>query len=86
MTVQYVCAVFDEQMQAFAQPFFVPSTGVATRSFVDEVNRAESPMAAHPEDYKLVQLGTFNLDTGHFTNEQRMLIMARDAIKRKETR
>lgn len=66
MTVLVVCAVRDRALDAFMQPFFAPSVGIAVRSFGDEVNRAESPMAAHPDDYDLYQLGTFDDATGRF--------------------
>lgn len=59
-----VCAVRDSKMDAYMQPFFVKSIGVAARSFADEVNRKESPMFAHPEDYELFHIANFNEDTG----------------------
>lgn len=61
-----ICAVRDSALAAFMQPFFVPALGVASRSFADEVNRQESPMFQHPEDYVLYELGTFDEDSGRF--------------------
>lgn len=66
MTTLVVCSVRDRALDAFMQPFFAPAIGLAVRSFSDEVNRADSPMAAHPEDYDLYQLGTFDDATGTF--------------------
>lgn len=59
-----VCAVRDNKMDAFMQPFFVKSLGVAVRSFADEVNRKDSPMNQHPEDYELFHIGYYSEDFG----------------------
>lgn len=59
-----VCAVRDSKLDAFMQPFFVKSIGVAVRSFADEVNRKDSPMFQHPEDYELYHIGYYFEDTG----------------------
>lgn len=60
MTVYIAFAVRDRALNAYMQPFFVPSVGVAVRSFADEVNRAESPFHAHPEDFDLYQIGMYD--------------------------
>lgn len=79
-----VVAVRDSAMDAFARPFFVPTTALAVRSFSDEVNRqaADNQMHVHPEDFELVHLATFNEETGEFVNLQhRVLIRGKDAVK-----
>ena len=65
-----IVAVRDLQVKAFSRPIFVPSTGVAVRSFRDEVNRVHesNDMNRHPEDFVLFQLGFFDEDTGRFEN------------------
>lgn len=64
-----VFAVRDRALDAFMRPFFMPTEGMAIRSFQDEVNRKDenNPLAQHPEDYDLYTLGTFDEDRGHFT-------------------
>lgn len=57
-------SVRDSAMDAFAAPFTVRAIGQAIRSFSDEVNRPESPMFAHPSDYELFHVGTFDEETG----------------------
>lgn len=57
-------AVKDRAANTFARPFCVRSTAEAIRSFSDEVNKADSPLNAHPEDYDLYKIGTFDEDTG----------------------
>lgn len=82
MTIHLVCAVFDSAVAAYMQPFFVPSKGVAVRSFTDEVCRSGSPMAAHPEDYFLFVLGAYDDIQGSIvchTPEQ--LVRAQDYVR-----
>lgn len=85
MTILQVVSVYDSAVNAFARPFFVPSTGVALRSFSDEVNRQapDNPMSQHPEDFTLYLLGSFDEDSGQFTNTQsrpELLVRAKDVI------
>lgn len=58
--------VFDLQAQVFGQPLFVPTEGVGLRMIGDEVNRADSALHAHPEDYRVYRLGFFEDSTGQF--------------------
>lgn len=62
--MKLIVAVKDRAIDAFGQPFFVHATGQAVRSFIDEVNNRESPFNAHPEDYDLYEIGSYNEDTG----------------------
>lgn len=86
MTIVVVCSVFDTAMQAFARPFFVPSTAMAVRSFGDEVKRrdADNPMQKHPEDFILYLLGTFDEERGSFTppshGSPEILVRAKDMV------
>lgn len=64
MAKLFVCAIRDQKMDAFMRPFVVPALGVAIRGFSDEVNRKDSDMSKHPEDYALYHLGSFDEDFG----------------------
>ncbi|AXL15185.1 nonstructural protein [Microviridae sp.] len=66
MTILTIVAVKDRAVDAYNRPFYVPTIGAAIRSFTDEVNRTESEMNAHPEDYDLYDMGTFCDQTGTF--------------------
>lgn len=70
MATLAVVAVRDRALDAFMRPFFVPSVGMAIRSFQDEVNRADKENAIynHPEDYDLFHIASFDEDTGVFVN------------------
>lgn len=64
-----VVSVFDSAAGAYNRPFHVPSTGLAVRSFRDEVNRKaeDNTMYNHPGDYTLELLGTFDDSSGLLT-------------------
>lgn len=59
-------AIRDRAMNAYLRPFFVPSVGLAIRSFSDEINRKaeDNTMYHHPDDYDLYELGTFDEELG----------------------
>lgn len=78
-----VFAVRDRALDAFMQPFFVQSPGVAVRSFSDEVNRPESPMCNHPDDYDLYHIAEYDESTGKIIplEDVRMVSRAKDVIR-----
>lgn len=59
-------SVRDAKSEVWQPPIFVRTKAEAVRSFVDEVNSdvSKSAIAAHPEDYTLFYLGTFDQLTG----------------------
>lgn len=63
MAVRVVCAVRDNAVEAFGQPFFVAHVGAASRAFVDDVRTPDSPAAKHPADYDLYEIGSFDDET-----------------------
>ncbi len=64
--INIICSVKDRAADAFGRPLFVPSIGLAIRSFSDEVNReaADNQMYHHSDDFDLFELGTFDDSTG----------------------
>jgi len=66
---QIICTVKDRAADAYGRPMFVPSAGVAIRSFSDEINRnnAENQLYNHPDDFDLYELGEFDDNTGLFS-------------------
>lgn len=58
--------IYDSKSESYGQPFYQQATGAAIRGFSDEANgkRADSAIAAHPEDYTLFEIGTYNHSTG----------------------
>lgn len=84
MTVHTVCAVKDRAIDAYNRPFTVPTIGAAIRSFTDEVNRKDSEMFAHPEDYDLYDMGTWDDQTGTYLSPEggipRVISRAQDVV------
>lgn len=80
-----ICAVFDSAVQAFGQPIFCRSIGEGLRSFADEINRkgADHMLSAHPEDYVLHLLGTFDDESGDFDgSDGRVLARGQDVLEK----
>ena len=76
---QIVVSVKDLAAQAYGRPVFVPTAGVAIRSFRDEVNREapDNEIFRHPSDYELYQLGTFDDSTGLIESLQSPKLLTR---------
>jgi len=62
-----VFAVYDAKAEYFGNPIFQRSIGEATRAFADEASRQGSMLEAHPMDYTLYQIGTYDQATGKLT-------------------
>lgn len=89
MTRMIVCAVMDTAVQAYARPIFLPSVGMALRSFSDEVNRAapDNQMNVHPDDFSLWVLAEFDDEAGMFLEPEggrRVLVRGKDVKQKQE--
>ena len=62
--LQFVYSVYDAKAEAFLQPFFSHSDGLAIRSFSDAVEREDSSFSKHKEDFSLFKLGEFDDSRG----------------------
>lgn len=78
----HVCAVRDSAADAFGRPFVVPTLGLATRSFIDEVANPQSAFHSHPGDYTLFELGSFDDNTGKFESLEspRQIMRGQEAV------
>lgn len=67
-------SVYDRAIEAHTgQPFFQPTGQAAIRVITDEAKREGSNLQAHPTDYELWEIGTFDETSGQFTpNLQRI--------------
>jgi len=80
-----IFCVRDRAANVFGQPQFTASTGSAIRGFTDGVNRkdAQNIMNAHPEDFDLYLLGTYDDNTGEFeTHTPKQIAVGKDVIVR----
>jgi hypothetical protein len=81
---QIICTVKDRAADAYGRPMFVPSAGVAIRSFSDEINRnnADNQLFNHPDDFDLYELGEFDDNNGLFSlHEQPKLLSLGKQVK-----
>jgi len=63
-----ILVVRDIKADAYAVPMFVASIGGCIRGFADEINKTDdNPLARHPEDYELYELGEYDETTATFT-------------------
>lgn len=68
-----VFSIFDEKAEAYLNPFYLDTTGLAIRAITDCVNDPNHQFARHPADYTLFQLGEWDDTTGHFNADKRPL-------------
>ena len=75
---QIICTVKDRAADAFGRPMFVPSAGVAIRSFSDEINRnnADNQLFNHPDDFDLYELGEFDDNSGLFALHEQLKLLS----------
>jgi len=57
-------SIKDRALAAYMRPWFAVTTGQAIRMFTDELNRHDSEMFKHQDDYDLYHLGSFDEETG----------------------
>lgn len=67
-----IVAIRDIKTDSFFTPQYVRHAGAFLRQLQDEINTAQQPntvaasMAAHPEDYEVIELGTWEDQTGRY--------------------
>ncbi|AXH77468.1 MAG: nonstructural protein [Microviridae sp.] len=57
-------AVLDIKAELYGAPFFMSTNGEAVRAFKDLANDQNTTIGRHPEDYRLMRLGTFDNVSG----------------------
>jgi hypothetical protein len=64
-----ICAIKDRASDAYSQPMFMPSVGIAIRSFSDEINKEaeNNQLYNHPDDFDLWHLGEYDDNGAKFT-------------------
>lgn len=74
----FVFSIFDDKAKAFLPPFYMPTVGMAMRTFSDCVNdpRGEHAFARNAHDYTLFRLGTFDDSSGRFEMSDAMEALA----------
>ncbi len=59
-----IFAIFDSKAEAYLNPFFNPTAGVALRSFAQAANDEQHDFNKFAGDYTLFELGSFDPQTG----------------------
>lgn len=79
----FVIAIKDRALDAFMRPMFVPARALAVRSFTDELNRKDTPMNSHPDDYDMYQIAEFIEETGEFIlpDNPELIVRGKDVLK-----
>lgn len=82
---QRVFSIFDSKAEAFLQPFFATTKGVAIRQFSGAVNQDGHELNKFTLDYQLFELGEFDEHTGKLIPHEtpRPVVSAND-VKDKE--
>ncbi len=59
-----IFSVYDDKADAYTQPFFATTAGVAIRQFQQAANEEGHQFNRHAADYTLFELGEFDEHTG----------------------
>lgn len=78
-----VVVIRDSAANAYGIPQFCAARGTALRGFVDEVNRPDSPLAKHPDDYELFLLGEYDDSVPCFSllEVPELILRGKDAVR-----
>lgn len=63
-----IYAIYDNKAEAFMQPFFAATPGLALRTFEDNANNPDSILSKHPNDFCLYEIGVFDDQTAEIIN------------------
>lgn len=81
----YMVAVRDRASDSFTAPSYVAAVGAAIRNFADQLNSSDKNVlfAAHPEDFDLYELGTFDDAQASFVvlDRPRQIAIGKDLIR-----
>lgn len=61
-----IFSIFDKVAGGFMAPMFVANAAVVMRDMGDAIRKGDNPLAVHPGDYCLYELGSFDDESGKF--------------------
>ena len=67
-----IYTVYDQKAEAYLQPFFTPTKGLAMRSFIDAVNKEGHDFNRYAPDYTLFEIGEYEDQTGQIKMHKHM--------------
>lgn len=65
-----VFSVYDSKVEAYLQPFFVPTVGAAIRAIMDAMSDPGHTFSKYKQDYTLFQIGEYNDHTGQIEADE----------------
>lgn len=83
--IQKIFSIFDEKAEAFMQPFYCETSGVAIRHITDCLSNPDHQFSKHPSDYTLFNLGEFNNLDGSINHNKKAIGNLVEFIPQKPT-
>lgn len=77
-----VYSIYDSKAKVFNPPFYQKNAGEAARSFTKIVNDQQGLINEFPEDYILMEIGTFNDETGLIEGQAHLAVGTGTQYKR----
>lgn len=74
-------AIYDKALAAYGSIMTYTAKGQATRQFTDEVNKPDSELNKHPEDYALYYLGEYDNETSQISYEPPICVAQASDVK-----
>lgn len=76
-------AVLDLKAASYGTPMFMETEGVAMRSFTDACADPRGPLNQHPEDFVLVEIGSYDPNLGRLDSptEPRHIMSAMQGVE-----
>ncbi len=59
-----IYTVYDSKAEAYMQPFYQKTAGLALRDFQAAANSEKSSISQHPADFTLFEIGSYDERTG----------------------
>lgn len=73
--MQTIFSVHDSKAQAYLPPFYMRNKGEALRAFETTVKDTNTQFNKYPQDYTLVELGTFDENTATIETWEKPIIL-----------
>lgn len=84
MGKKVVFSLFDSVAEMYGRPMFASNVAVMYRELQDEVRRGgdNNPLATHPGDYQLKEIGVFDEATGELVPcKPRLVVVCSELVK-----
>ena len=68
-----IYAIYDSKAEAYMQPFFASTHGLALRTFEKHANDPQTIFNQHPGDFTLFHIGSYEEDTAQIKPEKALV-------------